>query len=113
MEKDTLKSLQMVTAVAIFVLFGLGIFFSISSFLPIVLIPLIIINVFLLYANNAKGLMVNIFMFGLSLLLFVFIIEFFASILGAMAGLYHVIRTYFWYIKTEEVKKVNEKKSKK
>ena len=106
----------MIIVVLIFLLFALRIFVStpfILNSIPYLLILLIIANIAFLFINKTKGLFVNILLLGLSLLLFVFLVEYLASIAGAVLGFFHALKIFFRYRKgrdkPKEEKEIKEK----
>lgn len=114
--KKQLFITQMIITGLIFLLFLSGMFFTIK-FLPYLLIPLIIANIVFLFINHTKGLFVNIKLIILSLLLFIFLIEIIATLLGIVLSLFQLIRILRAYFKKfgepQEVKAKPKKKVKK
>lgn len=99
---------------AIFVLFTIAFFTTKAYILTYILVPLIVINVALLYVNRTRGLIVlNIPLFFLALLLRVFIIEYIASIFGMILSGIHGLTTWMQYSRGEETKKAEAKPKKK
>ena len=104
---------QVIIVCLIFLLFVAGFFFTINI-LPYFLIPLVIFNIVLLFVNKTKGLITNINLLILSFLLFIFIIEYIATIAGMILSLLHTLRIVLHYFKGEEpLKKQTAKTSKK
>jgi len=97
--KQVLLLTQVIIIGVVFILFGLNIFVSLSKVLPYLLIPLIAANMFFLFLNETKGLFANVVLLVLTFLLFLFLIEYIATILGAVVSLYHGLRTGMVYVK--------------
>ncbi len=105
---------QLAVVVAIFALFTIAFFTTKAYILTYILVPLIIINVALLYVNKTKGLIaLNLPLFFLALLLRVFIIEYIASIFGMIVSGIHGITTWLQYTREGEMKKAEAKGKKK
>ena len=100
---------QLIVAGVIFLLFFIGIFVKVSSLLLYFLLLLIIANLILGFINKRRNIFVSAVFLLLYPLLFVVIIEYLATILGAIISLVYALRLGFWYKNTGK-KKVKEKK---
>lgn len=107
---------QAIIAALIFVFFLLRLFISVPSvlnFLPYILILLIITNIVFLFINKTNGFFVNIALLVLALLLFIFLIEYFASIAGMVLSFFHALKIFLKYLKKGNAEKIKEKPNKK
>ena len=111
--KKELTIAQLVIAASIFVIFTLSVFylpkFIEPHHLPYILIPLIIASTALIIVNKTKGLVVNSFLLGCSLLLYVFLIEYIASIVGMVLSFFHTARLLNAYRGKSPIKSIKRK----
>lgn len=90
---------QVVVAVAIFVLFVLGILVFSTYDVIVLLIPLVIVNLVLGIINRTKGLRINIVLLSLIPLLPLFLVEYLASLAGVGFSLVNLIRMSLFFKK--------------
>lgn len=112
-QTKTLIKAQLGVAGLIFVLFTIAFFITKAYILTYILIPLIAINIALLYINKTKGIPFNISLFFLALLLRVFIVEYIAAILGMVISGIHGLTMWLQYTRGGEAKKAEAKPKKK
>jgi hypothetical protein len=97
--KEQLVTIQLIVAGVILALFLTSVFLIEGYYLVYLLIPLLIANIILIYLSKTKGLVLNALMLFLSPSLFFFLIEFLASIIGALISLVHFIKNLIAYLK--------------
>jgi|TARA_Y100000310_G_C20675815_1_gene812967 hypothetical protein len=88
--KQTLTA-QLVIRGVIFGLFFLGLIIAVPSFLIYILILAIIANLILGFTNGRKSILTNVSMFIIALLLFVFLIEYVATLIGLIISFIHLL----------------------
>ncbi|MBD3312016.1 hypothetical protein GF352_00995 [archaeon] len=92
MIKDKRLLAQLVVVVGIVVLLSLAAFVISADDVVFFLIPLIIANLVLVFLNKTKGLAVNIALLALTPLMFMFLLEYLASLIGFVLGIIHLVR---------------------
>lgn len=92
MIKDKRLLAQLGVIIGIVVLLSLAAFVVSSDDVVFFLIPLIIANIVLLFVNKTKGLTVNIALLALTPLMFMFLLEYLASLIGFVLGVIHLVR---------------------
>ena len=98
MDKKNLIMIQVIITAVIFLLFFFSVFFVEAYMVRYLLMLLVIANMVLLFVNHTKGLIVNFFMLVMTFLMYIFIIEYIASIVGLLLSFYHGLRIFFvWY----------------
>jgi len=90
---------QLIVRAGIFLIFFLGIFVKPHSLLLYLLFLLIIANIVLGFINGKRSILLNISFLILYPLLYVVIIEYFATLLGSVISFIGLILFYFWYKK--------------
>ncbi len=112
--KTTLLT-QLILRGIIFVLFFLSLFVAMHSFIVYLLLLFIIANVVFGFINKKRNIFPNIVLFGLALLLLVFLVEYIATILGTIVSFLHLLFFFLYYLKggEEKEKKVEKEVVKK
>ena len=105
MIKDQKLLAQLIVSVCVSLLLGLAAFVMSASNLVYFLIPLIIVNIVLIVVNKTKGLVINIALLALTPLMFVFLVEYLASIVGFILSLIYLLRFYLSSFRTKKRKK--------
>ena len=93
---------QLGVRTGIFLLFFLGIFIGLPSFLLYLFLPLIVANLVLGFINEKRSIFVNIIFLLYYLLLFVFVLEYLITILGAIISFIHLLLFGLDYIKNKK-----------
>ncbi len=114
--KTTLLT-QLISRGIIFLLFFLSLFVALPSFVIYLLLLFIIVNVVFGFINKKRNIFPNLVLFGLALLLLVFLIEYIATILGTIISFLHLLFFFLYYLKggeeTEKKKKPEKEEKKK
>jgi len=110
--KTTLLA-QLILRGMIFVLFFLSLFVALPSFFIYLLLLFLVVNIVLGFINKKRNILSNIVLFGLTLLLLVFLIEYIATILGTIISFLHLLFFFLYYLKGGEEKEKEEKEKKK
>ena len=115
MEKSRTTLLtQLILRGMIFVLFFLSLFVALPSFVIYLLLLFIVVNIVFGFINKRVNILPNIALFALTLLLFVFLIEYVATILGIAISFLHLLFFILFYLKGGEEKEIKKlKKGKK
>ncbi len=109
-KSKTTLLIQLIIRGIIFVLFFLSLFVALPSFIVYLLLLFIIANVVIGFINKKRNIFPNIVLFGLALLLLVFLIEYIATILGTIVSFLHLLFFFLYYLKGGEEKKEEKKK---
>ena len=104
--KQTMLS-QFIIRILIFLLFFLGIFIELPSFILYLFLPLIIANLVLGFINKKRDIFTNINFLVLYPFLFVIIIEYLVTILGTILSFIHVLSFGLGYLKNKNQKNIN------
>ena len=105
--------IQLIIRGIIFVLFFLSIFVALPSFVIYLLLLFVVVNIVFGFINKKINIFPNIVLFGLTLLLLVFLIEYIATILGTIISFLHLLFFFLYYLKGGEEKEKEEKEKKK
>jgi len=108
--KDTMF-VQLVIRIAIFLLFFIGIFAA-WGFVKYLLMLLIIANLVYGFINKKRSIFMNLVLLSLTFWLFIFIIEYLATVIGSVLSLLHVLLFVFRYNKGGKIEKKTEEKKK-
>jgi len=106
--KTTLLT-QLILRGIIFILFFLSLFVAMPSFIVYLLLLFIIANVVFGFINKKINIFPNIVLFGLALLLLVFLIEYIATIVGTLVSFLHLLFFFLYYLKGGEEKEKKKK----
>ena len=93
---------QLILRGLIFLVFFLSIFIAMPSSIIYLLILFIVANVVVGFINEHRGIVTNVVLLALSLLLLVFLIEYLATIIGAVISFFHLLFFGIAYFKKEK-----------
>jgi len=101
MKKVETKTLtiQLIVRIAIFLIFLLGVFIKVPSYLLYLLLLLVIANIVLGFMNKRRNLITNIVFLIMYPLLYVIIIEYLVILIGTVVSFVHALRFYLFYKK--------------
>lgn len=102
MERKQLLLVQVIITALIFLIFTTGVLITAAYVLPYLLFPLIIANIVFIFINKTKGLFINISLLLLTSLLFVFLVEYFASIMGMILSFIHALKITLKYFREKQ-----------
>lgn len=105
MKKRPAELAQLVVTVLIFLSFTIGVFFVESYVSAYLLVPLIITNIILIIINKTKGVLTNLILLIIVPFLFIFIIGYIASIIGAVISFFYALGAIVNYIRQQDAKK--------
>jgi hypothetical protein len=98
-EKSKTLTIQLIVRIAIFLVFLLGVFMKIPSYLLYLFLLLIIANIVLGFMNKRRNLVTNIVFLIMYPLLYVIIIEYLVILIGTIVSFVHALRFYLYYQK--------------
>lgn len=111
-KEKKMEFIQMKILAVIFLIFFLNIFLTLPPALFYVLIVFIIGNIVFGVINKKRRIFMNIILLGLAVLLFMFLIGYFATMIGAAVSLAYLIIDIISFLKreSEPVKVSKDKK---
>jgi len=93
---------QLGVRAGIFLLFFLGIFIELPSLILYLFLPLIAANIILGFINKKRSIFTNIIFLLYYPLLFIVLIEYLVTILGAIISFVHLLLFSLWYFKEKK-----------
>ena len=99
MRDKKIKQIQLAVRIAIFIIFLLGVFIKMPTFLLYLLPVLIIANLLIGFKTKKKSIIMNIVFLLIYPFLHIIIIEYIAVLLGTILSFIHALMFFIYYRK--------------